>query len=66
MEGSGEKPVKASPWKQIPKFDPHGISFQDLLNESTQRKKEKQISGTAFREHMIPREIYRRHVYEWK
>ena len=57
MEGSEEKPVKPSPWKQIPKYNSQGISFQDLMNESAQRKKEKQISGMTFSGAIMSREI---------
>lgn len=59
MEGSEEKSVKPSPWKQIPKYNPQGILFQDLMNESAQRKKEKQISGMAFGATVMCRKISR-------
>ena len=47
MEEKKESAARPSPWKCVRTVEHNGQSFQDILNESTQKAKEKELSGSV-------------------
>ena len=58
MEEKKETAARPSPWKCVRTVEHNGQSFQDILNESTQKAKEKELSGSVALRKLIGRRVH--------
>ena len=58
MEEKKESAARPSPWKFFRTVEHNGQSFQDILNESTQKAKEKELSGSVALRKLIGRRVH--------
>ena len=66
MEEKKETTARSCPWKCVPAVEHNGQSFQDILNESTQKAKEKELSGRVATKDLIDRGVYKRNDDGWE
>ena len=58
MEEKKESATRSCPWKCVRTAEHNGQSFQDILNESTQKAKEKELSGRVALRKLIGRRVH--------
>ena len=58
MEEKKESTARPCPWKCVRPVEHNGQSFQDILNESTQKAKEKELSGRVAVGNVIDRGLH--------